>query len=78
MRTRVLGPSQILVQRLRTDESERPGSLAAIRRHLQPKASMPSQIIRSSSAVHTERPWALPVLRSSVVPSEYTLDLCSR
>eukprot|EP00964_Phaeocystis_antarctica_P012860 scaffold7040_cov66-Phaeocystis_antarctica.AAC.13 len=66
-----LGPSHILDQRLRTDESERPGSLAAIRRHLQPKVAMPSQIMRSSSAVHTERPWALPVLRSSDEPSEW-------
>ena len=65
------GPSQILDQRLRTDESERPGRLAAIRRHLPPKAFMPSQMMRSSSAVHTERPWALPVLRSSDELSEW-------
>mmetsp|Transcript_16463 Transcript_16463/g.47467 ORF Transcript_16463/g.47467 Transcript_16463/m.47467 type:complete len:255 (+) Transcript_16463:1060-1824(+) len=46
------------LQRLRTDESERPGSEAAIWRHLKPCWRTPSRIIASSSVVHMVRPWS--------------------
>ena len=43
---------QSRIQRFLMDESVRPGSSAAIWRHLHPKRRTPSSMIRSSSAVH--------------------------
>mmetsp|Transcript_57779 Transcript_57779/g.158762 ORF Transcript_57779/g.158762 Transcript_57779/m.158762 type:complete len:233 (+) Transcript_57779:1093-1791(+) len=48
------------IHRLRTDESERLFSSAAICRHLQPNLATPASMIASSSAVHMLRPWSEP------------------
>mmetsp|Transcript_1117 Transcript_1117/g.3545 ORF Transcript_1117/g.3545 Transcript_1117/m.3545 type:complete len:297 (+) Transcript_1117:764-1654(+) len=52
-------------QRLRTDESERPGREAAIWRHRNPCRRTPSRMIESSSLVHIVRPWSKPLMWSS-------------
>eukprot|EP00965_Chrysotila_dentata_P202953 6181421-Pleurochrysis_carterae.AAC.2 len=52
------------IHRLRTDESERPGSDEAIWRHLQPNLLTPSSISASSSAVHMARPWSEPLMHA--------------
>mmetsp|Transcript_36503 Transcript_36503/g.117213 ORF Transcript_36503/g.117213 Transcript_36503/m.117213 type:complete len:233 (+) Transcript_36503:569-1267(+) len=53
----------IRIQRLRTDESERPGSAAAICRHLHPKRRTPSSMSASSPGLHMARPWSAPLMQ---------------
>lgn len=64
----------ILIHRLRTDESERPSSVAAIWRHLQPNCRTPSAMMASSEAVHMARPWSKPRMHSRLAFGESGSD----
>ena len=63
-------------QRLRTVSSERPGSCAAILRHLQPKMVTPERMSSSSAAVHSLRsgPLRLPAALGVATRRAFALE----